>query len=537
MTDLLLINAKLNTQDPAYPAATAVAMRDGRFIAVGTDAEILSLAQPGSRIIDLKGRRVLPGLVDSHVHFYDWAISKKELDLESAGSLASLVDQLRQFAAKTPAGRWIRGYKWSPTGWPEGRLPSRADLDPVSPHNPVIMWQSSLHMAVVNSRALQIAGITAETPDPPQGLIDRDASGEPTGILRDLAINLVSTIMTPPDEGETIEAFKQGFAEFHKLGLTGVHDQRLMGAPEGAAAFRTWQLLHDSGEIRLRVWMNLPGDRIDEIIDIGLRTGYGDDYFRIGHLKYFADGAQGPKTAWMLEPYVGTNITGLELTPMKDLRAAVMKAEAAGLAVAIHAIGDRTNRELITIFEDLYAQKPASLTAAPRAPHRIEHLQNIRPEDIARLAKIPVVASVQPIQVVDDISMMEPTIGARSCYAYNFRTMADAGVPLVFNSDCPVCNPNPFWGMHAAVTRRRQDGTPPGGWYPEQCLSVEQAVHGFSMGAAIVSGTQAEQGSITPGKLADLVVLDQDIFAIDPMKIFETKPVMTVFAGQIVYEA
>jgi predicted amidohydrolase YtcJ len=536
MTELFLVNGKLNTQDPAYPTASAAAIRDGRFIAVGSDDEIRSLAQASARVINLEGRRVLPGLADSHVHFYDWALSQRQLKLENVHSLANLVEQLSQFASKTPPRCWITGYGWNATGWPEDRQPNRQDLDKVAPNNPVILWQSSLHLAVANSLALQAAGITAETSDPPQGIIDREVSGEPTGVLRDLAINLVSTVMPPPNEAETMAAFKDGFVAFHKLGLTSVHDQRLMGAPEGAAAFRIWQLLHDVNEIRLRVWMNLLGDRLDEIIILGLRTGFGDNYFRIGHLKYFADGAQGPRTAWMLEPYEGTDITGLPLTPIQDLAIAVRRAHASGLAVAIHSIGDRTNRELITVFEDLYAHGTVQVTAPPLAPHRIEHLQIIRPEDIARLAKLPVVASVQPIQVIDDMEMMEPTIGARSRYAYNFRSMWDAGIPLVFNSDCPVCNPNPMWGIHAAVTRRRRDGTPPGGWYPEQCLTVDQAVHGFTMGAAIVSGRQTDLGSITPGKLADLVVLDRDIFSIDPMEIFDTKPVMTVFDGQIVYE-
>jgi predicted amidohydrolase YtcJ len=368
-------------------------------------------------------------------------------------------------------------------------------------------------------------------------MIDRDPSGKPTGILRDLAINLVSGVMPPPDEVEAAAAFKEGFAFFHRLGLTGVHDQRLMGGPEGQAAFRIWQRLQAAGEIQLRVWMNLPGDRLDEVIALGLRTGFGDDRFRVGHLKFFADGGQGARTAWMLEPYEGTTSTGLPLAPMSELASAIRKANQSGLAVAIHAIGDRAIRELISVFEDLPNHAVKSNTAAPAAPHRIEHVQIIQPEDLQRLAKLPVVVSAQPIQVTDDIPMMEPTIGARSRLAYQFRSMWEAGIRLVFSSDCPVCNPNPFFGIHAAVTRQRRDGTPPGGWYPDQCLTVSQAVWGFSMGAAVVSGRQADLGSISPGKLADMVVIDQDIFAVDPAEIFKTKPVMTIFDGQIVYQA
>jgi predicted amidohydrolase YtcJ len=222
---------------------------------------------------------------------------------------------------------------------------------------------------------------------------------------------------------------------------------------------------------------------------------------------------------------------------MSELADAIRRANAAGLAVAIHAIGDRANRELITVFEDLPKHAIKSRTAPPCAPHRIEHVQIVQPEDLQRLAKLDLVVSAQPIQVTDDIPMMEPTIGARSRLAYQFRSMWDAGIRLVFSSDCPVCNPNPFYGIHAAVTRQRRDGTPPGGWYPEQCLTVSQSVWGFSMGAAVVSGRQADLGSLSPGKLADMVVIDRDIFSIDPSEIFETKPVMTIFDGQVVYQA
>ena len=537
MTGLFLTNGKINTQDPKHPEASALAIRDGRFIAVGSDQEIRALAQPGTRLIDLEGRRVIPGLVDSHVHYYNWALGLKQLKLESTRSLAELLELLDKSARSTVPHRWICGQGWNHTTWADSRPPTREELDAVSLDHPVILYHSSLHMAIANSMALQIAGITNKTPDPPQGVIDRDKSGNPTGILRDLAMNIVTAVIPPMDEAEAAEAFKEGFQIFHSLGLTGVHDQRLMDAPEYPAAFHVWQRLHASNEIQLRVWMNLPGNRLDEIISAGLRTGFGDDYFRVGHVKYFADGAQGTRTAWLLKPYEGTDSTGLQLTPIRDIAKAIHQATAAGLAVCIHAIGDRANRELIEVFEELQAANTDSAAKSPSAPHKIEHVQLIQPEDLARLAKLNIVASVQPISITDDISMMEPTIGARSRLAYQYRSMWDAGIPLTFNSDCPVSDPNPFWGIHAAVTRRRRDGTPEGGWYPEQCMTVDQAVWAFSMGAAVASGCQADQGSISPGKLADLVVLDRDIFTIDPMEIYNTRPTMTIFDGQIVYEA
>jgi predicted amidohydrolase YtcJ len=452
-------------------------------------------------------------------------------------SLKKMTEAVAERAQRLPKGRWILGQGWLHLGWPEGKLPSRYDLDQAAPDHPVFLYHASLHSAVANSAALEFAGITPETPDPAQGVIDRDADGKPTGVLRDLAMNLITGTMPPPDEAEAAEAYKEGFSYFHSLGLTGVTDQRLMGGPEGAISFRIWQRLHAAGEIKLRVWMNLIGERLDEVAGLGLRTGFGDEYFRIGHLKFFADGALGTKTAWLLEPYEGTDTCGLPLTPIDEIAKAIRKATANGLAVAVHAIGDRANQELINVFEGLSKQPVEAISAPPLAPHRIEHLQVICPEDIVRLAKLNVVGSVQPLEATDDIPMTEPSIGARARNAYPFKTICDAGIPLTFNSDCPVCSLNPFWGMHAAVTRQRRDGTPAGGWYPDERVSVSQAVWSYSMGAAVVSGRQADLGSISPGKLADLVVVDRDIFKIEPEELFQAKALMTFFDGELVYEA
>jgi hypothetical protein len=309
-----------------------------------------------------------------------------------------------------------------------------------------------------------------------------------------------------------------------------------MGGLEGATAFRVWQGLQAEHSIDLRVWMNLPGERLDEIIALGLRTGMGDDCLRIGHCKYFADGAQGVHTAWMLEPYEGSSTCGIQLTPMDAIEAALRRAQGAGLAIAVHAIGDRANRELSCVFERVLGERPESGVLPPRAPHRIEHLQLIHPDDLRRVARMGITASVQPLSITDDIPMMAPTIGPRTRYAHALRSMLDAGVRVAFGSDSPVTDPNPFWGIHAAVTRRKRDGSPAEGWHPEQRLTVTEAVWAYSMGPALAIGRQGELGSISPGKLADLVVLDQDIFNIDPMEIAQVHPVLTVFDGRVVHE-
>ncbi len=536
MPELCLINGRLYTQEPGQPGATAVAIRDGRFCAVGSDDQIRDQAGPGTQIIDLEGRRVLPGLTDAHFHLYDWALGLQRLPLADAGSLVDLRERVARKASETPPGRWILGQGWNETCWPVQRLPSRIDLDQAAPDHPVFLVRSDLHLAVVSSRALQEAGITGDTPDPPEGIIDRDDSGQPTGVLRELAINLVSDIVPPPAEDKTVEALRQGFLLLHRLGLTGVHDCRLMGGADGPPAFRAYQHLQSVGELPLRLWMHLHGEFLDEAIALGLRTGFGDGHLRVGHVKLFSDGGQGARTAWMLEPYEDTGQWGMPLTPIGEIAETVRRAHQAGIAVAVHAIGDRANRELLTVFEQVLDGSQAPAIAQPAAPHRIEHVQNIRPEDVARLGRLDLVASVQPIHVSDDIPMIEQSVGERARFAYPFRDMWDAGVTLALGSDCPVADANPLLGMHAAVTRQRRDGTPLGGWYPAQRLTVEEAVWGFTMGPALACGRESELGSIARGKRADLVVLDSDIFAIDPREIAQAQVVMTVFDGRVVYQ-
>jgi len=536
--DVILVNGRMHTQDERYPQATAVAIGCGRILAVGSDDEIRGLAGPGAQVVDLEGQLVLPGMTDAHLHYYDWALGLRRLSLTGVGSLADLKHRLAQQAEQTPAGEWILGQGWNESRWPEPRMPTRADLDQAAPDHPVILWRNDLHLAVVNSKGLRAAGITADSADPPEGVIDRGESGQPSGILRELAINLVTDVIPPPTEEETVEAMEEGFHILHRLGITGLHDFRIMGGADGPPAFRAYQRLQAAGHLALRMWMHIPGERLDEAIALGLRTGMGDDTLRVGHVKLFSDGGQGARTAWMLEPYEDTGTCGMPLTPMDEIARKVKRADGAGLAVAIHAIGDRANRELIDVFERVLGATRETNTAPPAAPHRIEHAQIIQPEDVARLAELDVVASVQPLHCPDDIPMTEESLGPRCRFAYPFRDMQDAGVKMAFGSDCPVADANPLFGIHAAVTRQTRDGTPPGGWYPEQRLTVAEAVWGFTMGAATVSGQEAHQGTIAPGRLADLVVLDRDILALGetaPMEIAQAQVVMTIFDGRIVY--
>jgi predicted amidohydrolase YtcJ len=533
MPGLILYNGSLYTQDPAFPNAAAVAMQSGRIRAVGSDDEIRSLAGPGDQVIDLEGRRVLPGFQDAHFHMCDWTLGLGRLYLARVASLTGLGQRVADRAGQTPSGGWILGQGWNESSWPERRIPTRVELDSAAPHHPVALWRSDLHVVAANSAALRQAGIGGDTADPAGGVIDRDESGQPTGVLRERAIDLLTAAIPPPTEDEAVAAMRQGFPLLHRLGLTGVHDYRLMDGADGPPAFRAYQRLRAAGELGVRLWMHISGAHLDQAVALGLRSGFGDDWLRVGHVKLFADGGQGAHTAWMLEPYQDSGGYGLPLMPIAEMAQAIERANLAGLSVAVHAIGDRACRELPTILEGLAARYP-HLARQP-IPNRIEHVQNIRPEDVGRLAALNVMASVQPIQLVDDMTMVEQTVGPRGRWTYAFRDLLAAGVPLAMGSDCPVADPNPCWGIHAAVTRQRRDGSPHGGWYPAQRLTVAEAVWGFTMGAAKASGRSHELGSITPGKLADLVVLDRDILAIEPMEIAEAQVVMTVLGGKEVY--
>lgn len=536
MEDLILKNGCVYTQYNEIPWAEAILIQGGRIQTLGSDAQILPYRTSQTQVIDLDRRLVIPGLTDAHFHFHDWSFARRNLALADATSLHELQQKLAVQVSATPPGKWIQGQGWNETSWPEQRLPDRSDLDQIAPAHPTILWRSDLHLAVANSLALQLAGVHAHTPDQPGGVIDRHSSGAPTGVLRELAINLVSQVIPTPSDHETLQAMQDSFPALHRLGLTGLHDFRIMGGAEARRAFRAYQRLQASGELPVRLWMNIPLEHLDEAITLGLRSGFGDDFLQIGHVKLFSDGSQGARTAWMLEPYLDTGHAGMPLTPMTEIADDVHRADQAGLAVAVHAIGDRANRELITVFEEVLHHRESPLSSKPAAPHRIEHVQNIRPQDLSRLGNLGLVASVQPIHATDDRLMIEKSVGERSRYCYVFADMIRAGITLALGSDCPVADPNPFWGIHAALTRQDRDGNPPTGWRPQQRLSLTQAIWGYTMGPALATGRAHLQGSLSPGKFADLLVLDQDIFHLEPAKIPHTQVVMTIVGGKIVHQ-
>jgi predicted amidohydrolase YtcJ len=503
-----------------------------RILALGESAELRPWLRTGGQALDLEGKAIIPGLVDAHVHFgwYSVALYQQQLDLDNVASPEEALKRVAEQAAHIPPGRWIQGGGWNKNIWPGQRFPTAADLDKVVRHHPVVLADKSRHSVWVNTLALELAGITAACEDPPGGEILRDESGQPTGILLEAATALVYEAIPEPDLETMVAALRQGTAEAQRLGLTGVHD------PGHATVLAALQYLHAQRELGLRALVHIPSDQRQQAIELGLRSGFGDEYVRLGSIKIFADGALGPQTAYMLGPYEGsTEYSGIAALREDKLRELVSQSYHAGLSVAVHAIGDAANRMTLDAIEE--AQRTGPPTRYANLPNRIEHAQLLSPDDIPRLARLGVVASMQPVHATSDMEIAERHWGRRCDLAYAWRSLLDQGTDLAFGSDAPVETLDPLAGIHAAVTRQRTDGSPgPEGWIPAQRLTISQAVHAYTMGAAYASGEGQLKGSLTPGKLADLVVLSEDIFRIPPMEIPRVRAEMTVFDGRIVYQ-
>ena len=536
MVDLIIHNARIYTQWPEHPWAQAVAVQKGRIIAIGADPVILALAAPGTRLINARSRLILPAFTDAHIHLFDLARRRAQVTLYEAASLDDLLARVQSHAEKLPAEAWVLGYGWNESAWPERRFPTRSDLDAVTNGRPAVVWRTDLHAAVANSEALRRADISLHTPNPPSGVIDRDETGQPTGVLRELAINLVRRVIPRMNEETAAANLQAVAAELHRWGVVAGHDQRMKdNAEEGPEALRLYQRLAAQGELPLRVSCNLEAWHLDEVIMLGLQSGFGNEWVRFGHVKLFADGSLGARTAWMLAPYENdAHNSGMALTPPAEMAALIQKAHRHGIAISVHAIGDRANRTVLDIFAEVIADGSAT---PPLIPHRIEHVQTIQPQDQLRLAHLGVTASVQPVHCIDDIPNTDRLWGTRGRNTYPFRNLLDTGAVLAFGSDAPVATPNPWIGIHAAVTRQRRDGTPAGGWHPGQRLKIQEAVEAYTLGPARAIGQAHIQGRIAPGYLADLILLDRDIFNISAAELPATNVLLTILHGQVVYEA
>lgn len=538
--DLILENARIYTMDPQNPTACSVAIAGRRIMAVEPYPKASIPTGPKTRRMDLEGCLLLPGFWDSHFHYYQWSMGRTCIPLDKAKSFDHCLEMIRRKSNQLDRRDeipWIQGQGFNESDWPENRTPLRQDLDYVCPDTPVLIWRCDLHLAVANSKALELSGISDDKPDPIPGLFGRDHAGRLNGILREEAINLIKKVIPEPDLDSAAAIMGQAQSGLHKLGITAIHDVRLAGSQsESALTFRAWQALRQKQELKLRCWTSLPGEERRSVDILGMRTGLGDEYLRVGHLKYFMDGGMGARTAWMIDPYTDTQQHGLCLISPEEMLGEIIAADQAGLAVMVHAIGDRAGHELAKVFEKARTAMPAK-AIQPALSHRIEHVQVIRKPDLQRLKALNMPVSVQPANMLLDINMINQCAGEAAQNAYAFKNMVDAGLLVMFSSDCPVCDPNPLTGIQAAITRSRNNGTPEGGWYPDQKISLHQALNAYISSPAKAYKSWHTHGSITPGKFADMVVFKNNLFNSDPLHLYRSQVAMTVFDGKIVYQA
>jgi predicted amidohydrolase YtcJ len=525
---LVIHNAKIHTLNPKQPYATALAIDYGQILALGTDEDILVRFSNAEKF-DADDRVIIPGLTDSHIHLEDYAFSLQKIDCETP-TREECLRKVAERVINTPPGEWILGHGWNQNIWQEGY--GSADLlDDIAPQNPVYLTHKSLHSAWVNSYALHLAGISKNTPDPPGGRIGRLLSGEPDGILYESARNQLEQAIPEPSPETIAQALIIAIPNLWRVGLTSTHDF------SSALCFSALQILHKRGDLKLRVVKSIPFENLTKATELGIRTGFGDDMLRLGALKLFTDGALGSRTAAMFQSYENEpGNRGLLMMDARELFEQGQMAVKNGISLAIHAIGDRANHEVLEAFVKLrkFEQTIPGLSRSILR-HRIEHVQVIQPEDIVSFAKLGIIASMQPIHATSDMLMANRFWGVRSANSYAWRSLLSQDTKLAFGSDAPVESPNPFWGIHAAVTRKRRDGTPSAGWYPEQCLSIDEAIHGFTTGAAYAASMEDRLGILAPGYMADLLILDADPFSSQPEKLMDIHPLATMVGGDWVY--
>jgi predicted amidohydrolase YtcJ len=535
VADIVLRGGKIATLNPRQPEATALAILGERIAVVGADADVKPLIGQKTRVIDLAGKRVVPGFHDSHVHLLKGGLQLSRVTLTDAADEAEFGRRLRAFDQKLPPGRWMVGGAWDHDRTFAGKLPDAALLDKYVADRPVFLHRYDGHMALANTRALKLAGIDASTPSPSGGEIERrPGTKEPTGLLRDTAMGLVSRLVPAPEEQEIASAVFAALAELRKHGITSVQDMDGSGQATRAKLFRILQRLKADGRLTARIRLYWPLVAWRTLAELGVTANFGDLWLMLGALKDFIDGSLGSSTAKMYEPYVNEpNNTGLYVRPRDKLLEDIRAADQAGLAVAVHGIGDRGNAELL----DLFAA--AAKKNGPRDRRfRIEHAQHLRPEDYRRFAERSVIASMQPYHIIDDGRWAEGRIGAKRCASsYACRSLLDAGAKLAFGSDWPVAPLSPLQGIDAAVNRRTRDGKHPGGWFPEQRITVREALAAYTTGSAFAAFMDEHVGTLERGKLADLVVLSRDILAeVERDRIADTEVLFTIVGGRIVYE-
>jgi predicted amidohydrolase YtcJ len=519
----LAVRARLiRTLDPDCPEAECLAVRAGRVEAVGSVEDVQGRVGRGAEWLDLRPAVVVPGLTDSHIHLVEWALDLGKPDLSGARSAAQALARVEREAAAAPPDVWIEFRGWDPEWRTAAEL---ADLDRAAGSRPVALVARDLHSAWLNSEAMRRLGIGRDRADPPGGVVERDASGRPTGVLKERALEWFYQGRPRPSDAERRAALDRAQAALHRLGVTAVH------SVEGPDAFRVLEAMAAAGELRLRVLHHFPQRFLDDLIAAGIVSGFGNAWLRIGGIKYFTDGALGSRTAWMLSPYSDGGDRGVRRLDPAELERDVGRAARAGLAAAVHAIGDAAVRMTLGVLERVGSEGLA-------VPHRIEHLQCVHPDDLPRAARAGIVASMQPSHLLTDIPLAERRWGPeRSRWTMALRSLLDAGTALAFGSDAPVEAPDPREGFYAAVARRDRSGYPEGGWYPEERLSPQDVLTAYTVGPARAAGEERWTGRLAPGCRADFVAWTEDPATADAEQLRSMQVVATAVDGEVVYRA
>lgn len=544
--DLLLYGGPIISLDPAVATAPALAVRDDRILAIGDVATVRAALRPGYETIDLRGRTALPGLCDAHIHLLWTAQVARQVNLDGVASLEAALETVRLVAATLPADAWVLGHGWDHSRW-NNRWPTAAELDAVTGGRPAFLTRKDLHSAWVNHAALQRAGISDTTSDPEGGTIGRDHTGAANGLLFENAQKSIYAVLPQASLAANERAIQGLIGQFQQSGITSVH------VPEGPDCLAAVQSLYGRGELGVRVLHHLRMSGLDAALETGVRSGLGDLWVRIGGLKIFSDGSLGSHTAHMLKPFRhlpadATHPCGLPMMAPEELQTLVARAIGAGISVTVHAIGDAANRGVLDAIEAAMRQHPEPLpTTTPPLPgrglphlalipNRIEHAQILHPADLGRFARLGVVASIQPIHATSDIDIANDLLGGRCATAYAWRALLTSGAILACGSDAPVESWSPWAGIQAAVTRQRPDGYPEGGWNPQERLTLEEALWGYTVGPALASGELAGKGTLSVGKLADIIVLDRDLSATNPADLHHVGTDITLLNGQVVWE-
>ncbi|MGD0506244.1 MAG: amidohydrolase [Terriglobales bacterium] len=530
--DVIIQNARIWTVDPSRPEADAVAILGDRIVAVGTRVQVDAWRGPSTRVVDAAGKRLLPGFNDAHVHFTDGGAQLDSVQLNDATSAQEFARRIRERAEKSAKGEWLLGGDWDETKWTPAELPTKELIDSITPETPVAVSRYDGHMVLANSLALKLAGITAQTPDPAGGVIVRDRQGNPTGALKDAAEDLLFKAVPPPSHDQRRHAIERALHHAASLGVTSVQHMN----PDYADIAIYSELL-DEGKLTTRIYAAPLITQVDDQVKIGIRRAFGGPYLRIGAVKAYADGSLGSATAYFFDPFLdqpgNRGLLSDEMQPISLMRDRMMQADGAGLQICTHAIGDAG----ISAILDIYGAIEKEHGSRDRR-WRIEHAQHMAAKDFDRLAQLRVIASVQPYHAIDDGRWAERRIGHdRASRTYAFRTFLDHGVRLALGTDWDVAPLNPMLTLYAATTRATLDGKNPNGWFPEQKLTIKEALEAYTMGSAYAEFQENEKGSITAGKLADMVLLSDDVLSIDPVKIRDVKVLKTWVGGKLTYDA